>query len=65
MAKLLHLKEFADFEDARSGRIISENDAQRTAEPSTFPKAERFVDELTLWTIAKLIENGEKNSTSK
>jgi hypothetical protein len=65
MAKLLHLKEIHDLENDRSGAIIQENHNMRTVEPRSFPLGQNSVDELTLWTIAKQIENGAKDSNSK
>jgi hypothetical protein len=65
MAKLFHLKEIHDFENAKLGGIIQENHNLRTVEPRSFPLGQNSVDELTLWTIAKQIENATKDSNPK
>jgi hypothetical protein len=65
MAKLFHLRNIHDFENAKSGLKPSENKTRRTVEPGAFPLGQRFVDELTLWTIAKQIEDEAKDSKSK
>jgi hypothetical protein len=65
MAKLFYLKEIHDFENAKSGAIIQENHNLRTVEPRSFSLGQNSVDELTLWTIAKQIENETKDSNSK
>jgi hypothetical protein len=65
MAKLFHLKEIHDFENAEAGLIPSENYALRTVEPRMFPLGQNSVDEFTLWTIAKQIETETKDSNSE
>ena len=65
MAKLFHLRDVHDFENAESGLKPSENKTPRTVEPGVFPLGQKFVDELTLWTIAKKIEDEAEDSKSK
>jgi hypothetical protein len=65
MPKLLHLKDIHDFENAKSGLISRESYAVRMIEPRMFSLGQNWVDEFTLWTIAKQIENEAKNPNSK
>jgi hypothetical protein len=60
MPKLLHLKDIHDFENAKSGLIPGKNYAVQTVEPRLFPPGQNLVDEFTLWTIARQIENERK-----
>ena len=65
MTKLFQLKENHDFENSKSGLTPSESSTLRTVEPKTVQRGKIFVDEPTLWAIAKQIENEEKGSKSK
>jgi hypothetical protein len=59
MTKLFQLGEIHDLEITKSG--LKENYALRTVEPRMFPLGQGFVDESTLWAIAKQLENEEKS----
>jgi hypothetical protein len=65
MATFFNLREINDFEDATSRQTSSAKKIPRKVEPKMFPAGRRIVDELTLWMIAKQIENETKNSRSR
>ncbi len=64
MATLFNLREINDFEDATSTHISSAKRIPRKVEQKKIPPVRKIVDELTLWMIAKQIENETKNSKS-
>jgi hypothetical protein len=65
MAAFFNLREINDFENATSRQTPSAKNIPRKVEPKMFPPGRRIVDELTLWMIAKQIENETKNSRSR
>jgi len=65
MATFFNLREINDFENGTSGQTRSAKNIPRKVEQKMFPPGRRIVDELTLWMIAKQIENETKNSRSR
>jgi hypothetical protein len=65
MAKLFHLKEIHNWENAKSGLNPAENYTLQTVGPRLFPLGHNLVDEFTLWTIARQVENEKKSPHSK
>jgi hypothetical protein len=65
MATFFNLREIKNFENATSRQTPSAKDISRKDEPKMFRPGRRIVDELTLWMIAKQIENETKNSRSR
>lgn len=65
MAKSFPIKKFPDLENAESEQELSENYPVPAVEPRMSPLGQGTVDELTLWAIAKQLENEEKKPKSR